>query len=532
MEVASKFTKVFNSNDLTVSKYKEIYELALKIRDYKNTISKEVSDNLMCFLGMSKYDFITFMTASHKGELSSNFYKQAITHIYTCYQNKFDAIQAKMTFQLITYNGINYYTKGKNKGDFKSFSFNRSKNDLTTCLTYLARYGNENTIEYINSQVLVLEGDKLKYYQNILDKINKFGFERLYRLALQRREIIIRKYNKKPVEFKELTFSGRCRKKLIVGYNKNYKSNIKAFISLSWSNESKTLDIPVKYSKNYHGSMKDFSKKSSDYEYTITFNEKEKQVNVNICKDGVRYIPDNKTNFIGIDVNVKHNLFSLANNTTYDYDHKLVSDYAKLCKEIDLRKSRDENYKVGKRNQYKLDKLSEKMLKSNQQLISSMCKELKEQGFDHIVMENLDNGFGKSYTKSEDINFNRIVKFIKLSSLKNEVEHIARKYDIAISTVHAEYTSKTCSKCGCIDDHNRKNQEEFICVDCGHQDNADHNASINIENRVVLTVLRHKLLKQTDNKAFTPLKFNRERVKSILLSCRYNTNSVPHCGTE
>lgn len=239
--------------------------------------------------------------------------------------------------------------------------------------------------------------------------------------------------------------------------------------------------------------------------------------------DGVRHIPDSKTNFVGIDVNVKCNLFSLSNNVSYDYDRKLVDDYTKLCLEIDKRKSKDKKYKVGKRVQFKFDKLSEKMLKSNQQLIAKMCKDLKNNGLDHIVMENLDNGFGKSYVKTDDLNFNRRVNFLHLSSLKNEVEHIARKYDIAISTVHAEYTSKMCSKCGCIDDNNRKNQEDFCCVSCGYAANADHNASINIRNRVTLTVLRDKLLKQTDNGAFVPLKIKRDKIKDVLLSCRYTT---------
>ena len=155
-----------------------------------------------------------------------------------------------------------------------------------------------------------------------------------------------------------------------------------------------------------------------------------------------------------------------------------------------------------------------------------MCKRLQSDGIDHIVMENLDNGFGKSYVKdgsNEDINFNRIVKFLGISSLKQMVEHIGRNYDIALSTVHSSYTSKMCPICGCIEDENRPSQEEFSCINCGHEDNADHNAAINIENRVTSTVLRDKLLKQTGNGAFAPLKIKRNKIKDVLLSCRYTT---------
>ena len=135
----------------------------------------------------------------------------------------------------------------------------------------------------------------------------------------------------------------------------------------------------------------------------------------------------------------------------------------------------------------------------------------------------MDNGFGKCYVKdsdNEDINYNRKVNFLGLSSLKQEVEHIARKYDIAVSTVHSSYTSKMCPICGCIDDVNRPNQETFSCVECGYESNADFNAANNIKNRVVLTVLRDTLLKQLDNGAYEPKNFKREKVKEVLLSFR------------
>ena len=169
------------------------------------------------------------------------------------------------------------------------------------------------------------------------------------------------------------------------------------------------------------------------------------------------------------------------------------------------------------------------MVKSEQQLISTMCKVLQSQGVGHIVMEDLNNGFGKCYVKDKDngdINYNRKVKFLGLSSLKQEVEHIARKYDIAVSTVQASYTSKMCPICGCIEDENRPNQETFECIECGHKDNADFNAAKNIRNRVLVTVLRESLLKQMDNGAFEPKNLKREKVKEVLLSFRRSLLNV------
>lgn len=533
MIIDSKYTKKFVSNSLTYTKYNELHEFAVCLRNFKNQLSKEISKNLFYYLDIKPLEFVTMMRNKYKGLMHSSFDKQLYEQVLICYQNKFNAIQRNLSFEKITFLGFEFYkrtTKKHKKGDFKKVVLKREKSKLSICLSYLARYGNENIVEYIHSQINNVDENKKKFYNNILTCIDKFGFDRLYNLALSKRNRIIKHYSKYPVEFKSLSFSGRSRKVDIISYNGNYNSVINSFISLSGLNR-KSFDIPIKFNKDYHGNMKDYHKDNPDYRYTITFNEKDKQVNVHICKDGKRYIPtvDEKSNSVGIDVNVKHNLFTLSDGSTYDYNRKLVNDFCKLSTYLDKVKEKQEKdnknikYKIGRRYQLKLDKLREKMVKSNQQLISNMCKTLKEQGITHIVMENLDNGFGKSYVKdksNEDINFNRVVKFLKISNLKNEIEHIGRKYDIAVSTVQSYYTSKMCPVCGCIEDENRTSQEEFSCIECGHSKNADINAAINIRNRVIEAVLREKLLKQLDNGAYEPKNLKKEKVKEVLLSYR------------
>ncbi len=46
--------------------------------------------------------------------------------------------------------------------------------------------------------------------------------------------------------------------------------------------------------------------------------------------------------------------------------------------------------------------------------------------------------------------------------------------------IDPRYTSQTCHKCGCVSRDNRISQAEFECFDCGHADNADRNAALNI----------------------------------------------------
>lgn len=534
----SKYNKQFVSNFLTKMKYEELYAFAMYLRKYKNILSKKICDNILLYLDMNKFEFLKYIRNNFPIKINSNFDSHAIIDVFISYQNKFNALQKTLTFYNVEFKGFDFYKrncKNHKKGDFKKVNNKKTKSPLTTTLTYLARYGNDNTVEYIIKQLTNsdLNTKQRDYYSNILNHVNKFGFERLLLLSLQKRERIIKRYSSKPIEFKSLTFRGRSRKRKIIDYNKSYKSTINAFISLSWESR-KSLDIPIKFAKNYHGSMKDYYKDNNpNYEYVVLFDEKHKQVRINICKDGERYAPSvtNEDKLVGIDVNVKHNLFSLSNGETYDYDRNLVNDFCNLSMEIDKLKSKNKDYKIGKRKQFKLDALRLKIKKKNQELISSMCKTLQVQGVRHIVMEDLNNGFGKSFVKDKnngDINFNRVVKFLNISSLKDEVEHIARNYDIALSTVHSCYTSKMCSICGCIEDENRLNQEEFSCIECGYPDNADHNASINIKNRVGEAVLRSKLLKQVDNGSFLPKKLERDKVKEILLSFRRSHI----CGSE
>jgi len=526
MVIQSKYTKIFQSKDLTRQKYDELYNFAVLIRNHKNIVSQYVNENLLHFLDYTKFQFLKEMRMHFKNAIPSSFDAQLYTHVFTCYQNKFEAIKRKLTFDVTTFKGFEFYkrdAKKHKKGDLKKVLIDKKKTPLSICLTYLARYGTDDTLNYIRSNINKCDDKKREFYNNILRCCDKFGFERLYNIALSKRKYVIKHYSEYPIEFKSLTFSGRSRKKRIIDYNHRFGSVINSFISLSGLNR-KSFDIPISFNKGWYGKMANYRKSSSDYEYTITFNEKKHQVNIHLYKDGERYIPQVNGGTIGIDVNCKHNLFSLSNETTYDYDRKLVNDFCKLSLDID-RLKKDKHYVIDKRKQQKLDTLKSKMIKSEQQLIANMCKTLHSRGVGHIVMEDLNNGFGKCYVKDKDnndINYNRKIKFLGISSLKQEVEHIARKYDIAVSTVQPSYTSKMCPICGCIEDRNRPNQEMFECIECGHKDNADFNAAKNIRNRVLVTVLRDSLLKQLDNGAFEPKKLKREKVKEVLLSFRRN----------
>lgn len=64
--------------------------------------------------------------------------------------------------------------------------------------------------------------------------------------------------------------------------------------------------------------------------------------------------------------------------------------------------------------------------------------------------------------------------------LRQFVTYKALMYGVSLVTVDPRNTSRTCPECGCVDKKNRKSQESFSCIDCGHSGMADHIAAINI----------------------------------------------------
>ena len=176
MIIDSKYTKTFVSNSLTLEKYNELHNYAIYLRDYKNKLSEFVSNNLMFFLEMSKFEFMKYIRNYFKIKLNSNFDGEAITDVYTFYQTKFSAIVRKLSFNTIDFQGFEHYkrdTKNNKRGEVKRIINKKQTTKLSNCLTYLARYGNDNTIEYIQSQ-LGTDSKNDEFYNNILRCINKF----------------------------------------------------------------------------------------------------------------------------------------------------------------------------------------------------------------------------------------------------------------------------------------------------------------------------------------------------------------------
>lgn len=70
------------------------------------------------------------------------------------------------------------------------------------------------------------------------------------------------------------------------------------------------------------------------------------------------------------------------------------------------------------------------------------------------------------------------------SQLQEFTTYKAVRNNIRILMVDPSYTSQRCNRCGYVDQRNR-NHARFDCKRCGWSDNADHNAALNIRDRVI-----------------------------------------------
>lgn len=70
------------------------------------------------------------------------------------------------------------------------------------------------------------------------------------------------------------------------------------------------------------------------------------------------------------------------------------------------------------------------------------------------------------------------------SQLQEFTAYKAAAKGIQVVMVDPAYTSQRCNRCGYVDKGNR-DRARFDCLRCGHSDDADHNAALNIRDRAI-----------------------------------------------
>jgi IS605 OrfB family transposase len=377
-------------------------------------------------------------------------------------------------------------------------------------MSFLTRYGKIGILNDLNDKLTSGHFDtdlnKKIFMENVIFYLNKFSEARLINLALSRRNRIYKSL--KLNDFKSLSFKSQSRiKDPIVQDNKNKKSVINGFITIGGYENVKKISIPVKISNKYHGKKSDFA-----MTYTIQFKE-DKPARFILSKEQEIEIPENNTNYLGVDTNIKHNLFQTSDkNISIDYDRNMITDFCKVLEKLDSRTAKKLNKKRRKRYLHWQNKIKNMVIEK----VVSLVKQAKLLNYNHLILEDLEC-ISKMPSKSQefDIKNGRLMRILNLSSVKHAIRRIAWKYGISVSFVQAEYTSQLCPKCGNIDKNNRKVQEIFSCTCCDYNDNADYVSSINIRNRITQDVLVKKLL-NFDGQEFNPKSLSHKQVIEII----------------
>ena len=544
------------SNDI----YYEFYNYTVKIREFKNELSKIFYKH---FYDILKKDFTQI-------DIEYKFLKQHYKNSTISGKNFLDAYSSvKAMYQSMISN-----------------SFKWSKKQET--LSYLTKFYSTNLKKFLFDKLFTegLEPHQLKAFKLLI-----FDEQKVEKIVTMRRKRIFRKC--KCIEFKSLTFSNsgyiNSYQNLITKYSpailalNKYKRQTRiqrglkgkdlkvlktnALIKVHLGEEK--YDLPIRLSDKYHTdellktiaqSYTGKTKAKRQFTNVIQIDEFKKEI---IIKFAVRVKkssqPDSMNKILGVDTNVKNNFFYCSNGKIFKARKKLIKhivDTDKKLKEAKNSKFKKEELEIKNDNNLNRKEKAEKLnelknkrvynkkerymaLRNNRRkkalqdyMVSQLCKYAKSKGYDQIVIEDLRFILSKNYivNKTFKVNYNDLFSILHLRDLKHTIPRIANrpKYFLSVSITPASYTSQTCNVCGYIDKLNRPNQHTFKCKNCGHTDNADFNAAKNIRDRIVNPTLRTLLHDKQKGKQYTfePKRIKYKQIKSMLTK----TNSPKMVG--
>jgi len=231
-------------------------------------------------------------------------------------------------------------------------------------------------------------------------------------------------------------------------------STFDAWLHLASIGNKMIMDLPIKYHKHFNN-YNNIGKRLNSYLITKNYVQFSFEIVTLPKKEGKKCI--------GIDTGINA-MASLNNGNQYGLDIKDCIERVKRCKQ-------------GSKGQG----VARRALK---QRIDEIAKEiLIKETPDLIVVERLKNMGKKS--KAKRLLAKSIRRSIGTWNWKYWLKRLEAQCEInriSFRSVAPYYTSTTCPVCGHSDRGNR-NGEVFLCLSCGHTDNADVNAGKNILNR-------------------------------------------------
>jgi IS605 OrfB family transposase len=238
------------------------------------------------------------------------------------------------------------------------------------------------------------------------------------------------------------------------GYKTEDSLRFDAWLHIASVGNKMIMDLPIKYHKHFN-KYNNIGKRLNSYIITKNYVQFSFEIITETKKEG--------KHCIGIDTGINA-LASLNNGNQYGLDIKGCIERVKRCKQ------KSKGYYVAKRAlKQRIDETAKEILvKENPDLI--VVEQLKKMGYKskakRLLAKNIRRSIGTWNWKY----------WLKRLEAQCEINRVSFR------SVAPYYTSTTCPVCGHSDRGNRLG-EVFLCLSCGHKDNADINAGKNILNR-------------------------------------------------
>ena len=496
-------TIIHTSKYLNKCKFDTLKSVDTHVLYLKQEMSQFIHEHILELNNTSVLTFANEYYKQYKSEyLSSWEIQQIFIDICKKYKVVLDRYFKNTNFEVQKNIHKTVYKRNTDKhkiGDLKEYWIVKRKSSLNSLLKYLIQVP---CFDKITNKDILFQ----------LDSFGEYKRNKILNYAKQKQNEIL---NKIPVMvFKTGTYTK-------FGFTTSSK-NMPCFIVDNTNEKYKYwyiykirdeyIYLPLQINKNYHNNC--------NIDKLCKIGVKNNKVFIYATKQEDEPVFNNIGNTIGVDVNVVNNFITCSDGYVLDYDREYLFQLFKAIKKID-----SIGYNNLSKNQLKCLK---KIVRRNEwyfkRLIHDFLQYCVQHNIVNIVMENLRTFEGTFIRDKETgIKYSRIVRLLHLSNIKNWIKEQAEKLGIRVHLTPSQYTSQQCPVCGCIDRDNRLTQESFVCVHCGHTDNADHNASINIKNRFFVNVLRNQLHKQDEYGRLVPYSTNKFVIKRILENCVIDT---------
>ena len=522
-------TKRISSHSLTnqqkLHRIKQHFDTIVSI---KNNISQYLFNNIESFLYQEEKDNIRKQYKQFKNdELSAWELQQIYQDFFDKYDEAFKRYKKNHKFRLQKSFKVEYYKKQTifhNIGDIKSFTIKFKNTPLSNLINWLV-YVPYDDLDKVLKRYKENATDKVvndtKAFNKYLRKIRKGNkWERVKQLVFAKQQFLIKKI--RLIE----TQSG--------AYRKAYKENpnvasVGSEVFIDYSNtqfkhfykfkiaKKEILYLPLAYNNDFHNHFKNINLNANHY---VSLNDKG-QINIGLQEKYIQTFQEtiSKEQVAGIDLNIKHNFCVINiddNYIEYDYDRDFFQNQINDLKAIDAIGYNQ----LSIENKRKLKKIVKRTESYFQYLVSEILDSLQDKAITEIVLEDLNlqkTGF-KTFSKEFGVSYNRLVKILRLNQVKHWFKNQGNKRGIKVHFTSPCATSIECSKCHTIEKDNRRNQEEFKCIECGYTINADNQASFNIGNRIKLDVLRDRLHNYDEFGQCTPKIMSRDTIKRTIKS--------------